>query len=223
MRFTNLFAAATAALAILGAASAAEASVTLSNTPNGASIGSFGNPDSQTYGQVFTAPITGKLTSFTLNLNGGVGSLYGGVGEWNGGSSYTTGAGVSNTLYQSAAVASNGASAYTFNTDISVVAGQLYVAYLSVFGLANQPPLTAFMPLAHDTAGINYFVWANSMSPTSSSWNYHFDGGDAQFTAIFAEAGAVPEPATWAMMLIGFLGLGSVLRHERSRVRVAVA
>jgi hypothetical protein len=32
---------------------------------------------------------------------------------------------------------------------------------------------------------------------------------------------AVPEPATWAMMLIGFAGLGFAFRQSRRRVAVA--
>jgi hypothetical protein len=35
--------------------------------------------------------------------------------------------------------------------------------------------------------------------------------------------GPVPEPATWAMMLIGFGGMGAILRHNRRRSRMAFA
>lgn len=35
--------------------------------------------------------------------------------------------------------------------------------------------------------------------------------------------GGVPEPATWAMMLIGFGGLGATLRRRRARAALAVA
>ena len=34
-------------------------------------------------------------------------------------------------------------------------------------------------------------------------------------------AGAVPEPATWAMMLVGFFALGIMIRVRRSRRAVA--
>lgn len=217
MRITNTFAAAVAALAMVGAGSAAHADVTLSNSPTGASIGTFGYPDSQTYGQVFTAPVTGVLTGFTLNLNGGVGSLVGGVGEWSGASTYSTGGGLSGLLYQSGPIASNAAAAYSFDTNISVVAGQLYVAYLSVFGLPTEGLGATSMPLGADQAGINYFVWNNGSTPLSGSWNYFSNFGDVQFSATFSEGGAVPEPATWAMMLIGFAGLGGALRYDRRR------
>ena len=42
-----------------------------------------------------------------------------------------------------------------------------------------------------------------------------FDGSGA------IELGAVPEPATWAMMLTGFFGLGAVLRRSRREQRLA--
>jgi hypothetical protein len=36
-----------------------------------------------------------------------------------------------------------------------------------------------------------------------------------------SSAGGVPEPATWAMMLVGFGGLGAAMRSRRSRVAAA--
>ena len=226
MRITNVFAAAAAALAIAGAGSAAQADVVVSNTPTGTAVGTFGYPDSQTYGQVFMAPVSGTLTSFTLYLNGGVGSLVGGVADWGGTSAYSQGGGVTGLLYQSGAVASNAGGAYTFNANAEVVAGQLYVAYLSVFGLPTAGLGSTTMPLGTDAASLGYFVWNNSASPLSTSWNYYTDFGDAQFSATFSDGGvgsAVPEPATWAMMLIGFASLGSALRYSRRRAQAAVA
>jgi len=44
---------------MLGASSVA--AQTIENTATNGSIGPFGNPDTQTYGQVFTAPISGEL------------------------------------------------------------------------------------------------------------------------------------------------------------------
>ena len=44
----------------------------------------------------------------------------------------------------------------------------------------------------------------------------------AQFRAAEA-AGAVPEPATWAMMLLGFGAVGGAARHRRRRTATAFA
>jgi hypothetical protein len=40
-------------------------------------------------------------------------------------------------------------------------------------------------------------------------------------TLTFAAAGGVPEPSTWAMMLIGFAGLGFAFRQSRRKVSFA--
>jgi hypothetical protein len=42
-----------------------------------------------------------------------------------------------------------------------------------------------------------------------------------QFTANGATVGAVPEPATWGMMLLGFAGLGYAFRQSRRKVSFA--
>jgi PEP-CTERM motif len=215
-------------IAVTSAATAqpAEAAVTLDNSPPSGSISSFGNPDSMTYGQTFTAPVTGTLTSFTLWLNGGVGELYGGVGTWNGSSTFGLGFGSPTNLYQSANVASLGPGPYTFAPNINVVAGENYVAYLSVFGVANANAITSMPQSNNPVEDINYFVWHNS-GPSfggnpdprnNASWNYFSNLGDAQFSATFVAAAGVPEPSTWAMMLIGFAGLGlAVQRKARAR------
>lgn len=196
----------------------AQAATTIQATPTGALIGGFGiNGASTTYGQTFTAPITGTLTNFTLWLSGGVGALFGGVGSWNGGNSYAEGNGSPTNLYQSADVASTAAGAYSFSPNVHVVAGQNYVAYLSVFGVAGANAYTT-MPLATPGAGVNYFVWNNDDDPRGdASWNYFFDAGAAQFSATFA-AGGVPEPATWAMLILGFGMVGGALRARRKAV-----
>lgn len=41
--------------------------------------------------------------------------------------------------------------------------------------------------------------------------------------AVSAETGAVPEPSSWAMMLIGFGGIGVALRRRRTAMRAATA
>ncbi len=199
--------------------SAQASPVVIGNAPTGSDIGPFGSPDTQTYGQVFTAPITGTLTSFTLSLNGGVGALFGGVGTWNGGATWTTGFGSPTNLYKSGNVLSSAASSYTFTPNISVTAGSRYVAYISVFGVPGVNTTTR-MPLGTNVdPNLNYFVWNNTSDPRGNAqWNYFFDAGDASFTASFA----VPEPATWAMLILGFGVIGGAMRR-RQRVSVRFA
>jgi hypothetical protein len=176
------------------------------------SVSTFGLPDSQTYGEVFTAPITGKLTLFSLWLEGGVGSLEGAVGTWNGGASYALGWGSPIALYVSAPVASTGTQQFTFSPNINVVAGQQYVAFLSVFGDAGAGGTTA-MPLSSSSVtGIDYFVWNNSTTPYGNpSWNYFFDAGNAEFQANFT---ATPEPGAVLLTVTMLLGVALLARKR---------
>jgi hypothetical protein len=45
--------------------------------------------------------------------------------------------------------------------------------------------------------------------------------GSLNFTAFESITVSVPEPATWAMMLLGFAGLGFALRHSRRKASFA--
>ncbi|MBW8813203.1 MAG: PEPxxWA-CTERM sorting domain-containing protein [Caulobacterales bacterium] len=74
------------------------------------------------------------------------------------------------------------------------------------------------------------FVFAGLVSDTSftSATFYSSDGGThtASYNIpeiITAPAGAAPEPATWAMMLMGFGGLGGMLRRRRAFAGAATA
>jgi hypothetical protein len=51
--------------------------------------------------------------------------------------------------------------------------------------------------------------------------NVLFDAGGNDFAIDNISISAVPEPATWAMMILGFFGLGSALRSQRRRVAYA--
>jgi hypothetical protein len=59
----------------------------------------------------------------------------------------------------------------------------------------------------------------------SQSFGYSVAGGDTYGTdrlgAFTLPGGAVPEPAGWAMMIVGFLGAGGVLRTRRKAALAA--
>ena len=193
--------------------------VTISNTSDSFEpVKPFGVPDSQTFGEIFTAPVTGKLTSFTLYLNGGVGSLEGAVGTWNGTGSPTT-------LYKSAAQVSSGAQAFTFSPGVDVTAGQKYVAFLSVYGDPNASGYTSMPLTITQTKDLGFFTLNNTTfgggSPYGNpAWTSIYIGASAEFTGTFVAK--VPEPATWAMMLVGFGGLGSAMRSRRKLAATTV-
>jgi len=46
--------------------------------------------------------------------------------------------------------------------------------------------------------------------------NYTYDSTGFALTVAGPDVGGVPEPATWAMMILGFFGLGSTLRCRRA-------
>ena len=61
-------------------------------------------------------------------------------------------------------------------------------------------------------AGASYFIASSGPQTAGTNSNSIFwDIG-----AIQADGGGVPEPATWAMMLVGFGGLGAVMRRRRN-------
>lgn len=82
------------------------------------------------------------------------------------------------------------------------------------------------------------FDWTGSLTPVQGKYNYSFFhiivgpliNGRMDYATRFdldqltfsgTIPGIVPEPATWAMMIIGFGGVGSMLRRSRQRVLIA--
>lgn len=192
--------------------------------PNSDIIGSFGYPDTATYGQTFIAPSDNILEDFSFQLEGAE-TLYlrGFVLAWNGpvqGNGNGTGA----FLYLSpSALVYNGTNAFqtfTVNTGgVTLNAGDDYVVGLTVSDPSDYNLNTGSIvwggvnpePLGDGGGG---FVYINNNSNfaelnSGATWTGQYTA-DAAFTADFTSA--TPEPASFA--LIG-LGLAAGLLRKR--------
>ncbi len=180
----------------------------------------FGNPDTQTYGQLFTTPTAGTLTNFELSLNGSVGGeLFGGIGIWDSATH-----GVSSVVYQSGNLASAaGAFTYSFAPNLNLTVGTIYVAFLSVFGTDAISQTT--MPLVgyggSGDPNLLSFVFHNANDggvpgPNSGFWEGEFAAYDAQFKATIAPS-AVPLPAALPLLVTGIGGLAAMSRRRKRK------
>lgn len=186
--------------AFLGAASvvavsAAHAATTIDTVSawNGfETIGSWGKPDTATYGQTFTAPVESRLDSFTFYLNNSVATPFGAyVYAWNG-SSITGSA-----LYASGQLTTSGSGTlqpFTINTGgISLTPGSSYVAFFSTSGYqalgGNQGRWGLVGSNPYSGGDFVYYNNGDSFSLLTNSWTVASFFGDLAFTMNFSGLG----------------------------------
>ena len=134
--------------------------------------------------------------------------------------------------------------------NLTTVPGQTYTLsfwYNSGSVDANSPPkyptdLQVFWgaPAVFDKYGATTPDPSNPGSPGWAFYSVIIPGADTSSTStelsfygeafgflgvdyVSVSAGAVPEPSTWVMMIIGFLGLGFIAHRRRSRPALAAA
>jgi hypothetical protein len=85
----------------------------------------------------------------------------------------------------------------------------------------SAAPLSPFATYSFDVtaaqAGTTSLIFASTSQNQPQFWGPILD--DVKVTAPDPVGSAVPEPASWAMMLIGFGATGTALRNTRRRVR----
>jgi hypothetical protein len=95
-----------------------------------------------------------------------------------------------------------------------------------VLTMLGEPDKTFTFDIDHTPNGENKFGFLTADGEAILNLHYYFlTGGDPGGTANsirqvrinLAENGAVPEPATWAMMLLGFGAVGAAMRRSRKK------
>jgi len=203
---------------------------TMSSWDGGTAISSFGNPDSATYGQTFLAPTDSKMLDYSFQLLGSTGTTFqlrGMLFDWTGSLTGPGGGGLGSAIYTSAPIVVNGNGAFqqvTINPNMNLIPGHSYVAAISVSDPTDYDATTGtgsvgFNWYSHGANnGGGGFVWSNNgndVSALSSGWSTWNDFGDAAYTAHFASAQAVPEPAS--MLALGGGALAVLRRRRKAR------
>lgn len=223
--FLNFWMFATAS-AMLATPALAETTIDTTGARRYENIRYVGTGHASTFGQTFTAGSDSFLKSFSLFLNGTYGDpmkFKGYVYQWNGTRI------IGNELYSSDLKTFDGSALTEFKFDVgslSLTAGTKYVAFLSVSDFVNiQGSSRASMPAVTNdayTGGrfVYTYVDADSSKLKTQQWYAYdtssYDFGDAFFKAEFI-ASAVPEPATWIMLSLGFGLVGAASRRRTTK------
>ena len=193
------------------------------------SISSFGYPDTSTYGEAITTP-TGatNVSSFSLWLQESTGFQFQSfISAWDNTGTALTGS----LLYLSpvTTAADTNMDEYTFNMNVPVTAGTIYmlgVTVNNVYGTdSDYGSGTKGGTIWANGSSTYYFAWNNDTGNNDglySSWN---DTGCADNTGTCGQAkylvaydgSAVPEPGSLALIGSALLGLGGLLRKRASR------
>lgn len=222
--------------AVHASSTAVAASSGCCSTARGSSLAFASYADSFVLGSSTIAPGTFGVLSFDILANGGADG--GGTGPgWAGVSYWVARAIVNGTLYQTSfehrasgalGVTNTGDDFGLYTFAANVVFGQP----VSVQLLVDTGAIAQVAPggnVAEFTADLSHTVsWEGIRSLTVGGV------GVTDFTAVSGDTGfnfatgygaggvtGVPEPSSWTMLVLGFGGLGFVLRSRRARVSLA--
>jgi hypothetical protein len=110
---------------------------------------------------------------------------------------------------------SGGNRSWSLDATFNFQANQVYTAYILVEGSASNPICGGICSSSESFSAVVDPIFI--ISPDFAN-NYTLEFSPGVQNGI---AGGVPEPSTWAMMLIGFAGLGFAFRQSRRRMSFA--
>ena len=133
------------------------------------------------------------------------------VGLWDSGRNLLA----STTVNSSSTVVGTASWVFTPITPVALTVGDTY--YVGAYGAFNYTDTINPVTVAPEISYLYnaYEVGFASPSGSPNDNDHGFFGGNVQL------AGGVPEPATWAMMGLGFLGAGAAMRRRRGVAAVA--
>jgi hypothetical protein len=116
--------------------------------------------------------------------------------------------GISQTL-------ATGAGLYNISFDLSNFQGESFSADFGGVTLLVNPP----------QEGVTHYSFTDVAASGPTTLTFSFQDVPAYYTLddVSVTAAGVPEPASWALMLTGFFGLGATLRGARRRTAVSAA
>lgn len=194
-----------------------------------AAVGTFGQPNTATYGQTITVGGDTLLTdfSFRVRTTQGTTRFAAYVMQWNSGLNRATGS----ILFDSGLMTN--VAGPSFNTisaapNINLVSGLQYVLFLSISNFFDGTDDFAAwgQTQSSNTYSGGEFVFMNNGNNfgqlTSSSWNSGFlgIGSDLAFTANLQAVQAVPVPAGFVLFGLGAMCCG-IYAKRRNKVQIA--
>jgi hypothetical protein len=225
----------TAAAAASLAGTTASAAISTIDTTGGwdgsSVVGALGSPSTGVIGQTFTAPDT-QMNSFTFIINDfdRQVEVYAAIYEWTGdliagnGPQGATGAALFSTDWFFTS-GTRGLTPLTIDTLATpLVVGKNYVALLAARSSAEgEIFFGAFNPITviANNGGFNYFNNDFLLPVNNGDWDSGLDLGTLAWVGEFGTADPIPEPQSWALMMIGFGTMGVVLRRRNTAVVAA--
>jgi len=211
---TQMFRLLSASLAAMSLSTAAHAAIVYNNggpTPNGNETTQWQQAEDFTFGSATTIDGAGVY----------IGSTGDGLSNWDGAFQYAIYGDAGGS--PGAALASGSVTATTSDTGIPWFSGNAFLFefnFNSAFNAAANTTYWLGLHASSDYAGRDelYFSTTNGNGTNLGQENFENQGswsGNGQEHAFYLTGGAVPEPTTWALMILGMGGAGVALRRRR--------